>query len=299
MKTKLLKRRIVLSIILFLPFSTVYAESNLNMKHCKSVKIAAQAASKVYEVWSQSKRGSKPVRQKRFGSFSMLDYFMGNKDFGGLAVLFEYQGQCILSWKGTDFGDMRDIKADLFSLKGSSCKGVGQAKNKNVGNCGFGFKRQHDSIITSGLYSKLLKHVKTKCKNKKLIITGHSLGGALASIFSATIAVSNPILSQRSLTVTFGAPRVFGHKDGNRLHKVLKDRFLRIVSYGDPITSLPRAKVNFSMHFGEVIYLTTTGMLGEDWTYKSKHQNFSAYWNPSSVSKHKIQNYIDRVNRCH
>lgn len=272
---------------------------NLKMPHCQSVKVAARAASKVYQVWRATEYGKAAPSETQFESFTLLDHFYGGDEYGGIAALFEHDGRCVLSWKGTDFGDFRDIKADLFSLAGSNCMGFGDGKEKPVGNCGVGFRRQHEAILSAGLYDKLRERLEHSCKDKSLLITGHSLGGALAALFSATLQVSAPDISERSLTVTFGAPRVFGPEDGERYHRLLEGRALRIVSYGDPVTTVPRAIVNSSMHFGEVIYLTTTGLTGTDWTYSSKPQNFSAYWNPTTVGNHKMANYIERVDRCH
>ena len=278
---------------------TAVAEDKVKMRKCKSVKVAARASNKVYNVWKSIEHGKRAKPKKtKFGTFALLEHFYGGDEFGGLAALFKYNGRCVLAWKGTDFKDMRDIKADLFSLAGSTCKGFGGAKDKVVGNCGLGFRKQHDSIIKAGLFEKLKEHLKTSCKGKKLLITGHSLGGALASLFSATLSVSAPKLSKRSLTVTFGAPKVFGVKDADRFHKALKKRVLRFVSYGDPVTSLPRAQITKSKHFGNAIFLTTEGFIFKDPAYVAKKQNFSASWKPGASANHKMTKYIEQVTQC-
>jgi hypothetical protein len=83
-----------------------------------------------------------------------------------------------------------------------------------------------------------------KTKNRKLVTTGHSLGGGCAQIFSYFWIKQHP--SDNICCVTFGSPRVM---NGPLIEKYIgliskgKIHFERIITEGDPIADLsPKAK---------------------------------------------------------
>jgi hypothetical protein len=53
-------------------------------------------------------------------------------------------------------------------------------------------------------------------------VTGHSLGGAVASIAAGTIVASNPSLSNRLLLVTFGQPRTGDEGYANYINQMVR-----------------------------------------------------------------------------
>ena len=70
---------------------------------------------------------------------------------------------------------------------------------------------------------------------KNVVVTGHSLGGALATLFAAYLRDRNP--DENVTCITFGCPRV-----GNRAFSQHLDRVLtvkRIVVGNDPVTTIP------------------------------------------------------------
>lgn len=77
----------------------------------------------------------------------------------------------------------------------------------------------------------------------KLWVTGHSLGGALASLASAWIVYNRTIPRKNIILYTFGMPRV-GNKKYATEHDKLVNNSFRVVNYDDPVTHMPTQKYN-------------------------------------------------------
>uniref|UniRef100_A0A0D6QUS9 Fungal lipase-type domain-containing protein n=1 Tax=Araucaria cunninghamii TaxID=56994 RepID=A0A0D6QUS9_ARACU len=112
-------------------------------------------------------------------------------------------------------------------------------------------------------------------RNAKFIVTGHSLGGALAVLFSATLFVhkKEKLLEKLFAVYTFGQPRV-----GDEAFKDFMDtslnvnqpvpRYFRIVYSNDIVPRIPFDDPVFMFkHFGVCLYYTST--------YAQKRQNLA------------------------
>lgn len=93
--------------------------------------------------------------------------------------------------------------------------------------------------------------------NRPFFFTGHSLGGALATLSSLDISLTLDIPPSRIAVSTFGSPRV-----GNKAFQELYDSEIkmnwRVVAGGDLISRLP--KIGYR-HVGKKVILTSTGEL--------------------------------------
>lgn len=99
---------------------------------------------------------------------------------------------------------------------------------------------------------------------KKLWVTGHSLGGALATVMAAEMQGMLPITGVH----TFGQPRVVNEDAQAFLRTHYAGRFVRFVNAGDPVTTLPP---HFE-HVGSLIWFDATGALKPTGAVRSRRR---------------------------
>ncbi|RCN33808.1 triacylglycerol lipase [Ancylostoma caninum] len=84
----------------------------------------------------------------------------------------------------------------------------------------------------------VIRKLRATYPNYSIMFTGHSLGGALASLASTIYAHRNPILKDRIHLITFGQPRV-GNFEYAETHNRLVPNSWRIVHKYDLVAHLP------------------------------------------------------------
>lgn len=88
-----------------------------------------------------------------------------------------------------------------------------------------------------------LLSILSRYPNHKIVVTGHSLGGALATLASYYFALDPEFAKQTPITcINFGAPRVGGYKFSQAIHALQEMkllRILRVVNKSDSVTTLP------------------------------------------------------------
>lgn len=143
------------------------------------------------------------------------------------------QGFVVVVFRGTEATKFEDIAADLK---------VWKVKSDTKGRVHAGFKESCDD-----LYDEVLGWIVQNATKKKIIVTGHSLGAAIATLFASRIKADE--------LYTFGSPRV-----GNRTFvKTFTTPHWRFVNNNDVVTKVP--PIPFYYHDGELKYITSTGEL--------------------------------------
>jgi hypothetical protein len=110
-------------------------------------------------------------------------------------------------------------------------------------------------IVTSKLQSLLEEH-----KDAKFILTGHSLGGALAILFPTLLVVNQEMEMMEKLlgVYTFGQPRIGDRQLGRFMEPHLVrpvPKYFRVVYCNDIVPRLPYDDKTFLYkHFGECLY---------------------------------------------
>jgi len=101
--------------------------------------------------------------------------------------------------------------------------------------------------------------------SKTLWVTGHSLGGALATLFMALLTVADGDCAglvdfSFGGLYTFGAPRVGDRRFAQSLEAcpLLENRIFRVLNFGDPVPQLPRRYMGFR-HGGQAITINVKG----------------------------------------
>jgi len=137
---------------------------------------------------------------------------------GTQAILISTNKFIALAFRGTESTSIKDIKSDVKATK-VTCDSGGMVHS--------GFKQAYEEIAID-VQARLNQE---DLKDKPLFITGHSLGGALATIASKKISHIGGI----SACYTFGSPRV---GDADWVSDI-KTPVYRLVNSADCVTMMP------------------------------------------------------------
>jgi predicted lipase len=126
-----------------------------------------------------------------------------------------------------------------------------------------GYGKVHAGFLD--LYQTLAQQVydavKTFTPDRPCYVTGHSLGGALATIAALDLALKFPQLKNRIQLYTYASPRV-GNPDFATKHSQMLPNSYRVVNLGDSIPLTPPFQVygNQYSHVGQMwSFLVNTG----------------------------------------
>lgn len=165
-------------------------------------------------------------------------------------MVYSNKDDIVLGFRGTEPKELGDIAADLKAWK---------QKSKTAGRVHDGFYDETEKVwedVTSIINT-------TANKKKRLLICGHSLGGAMATIASSRLK------DRLDFCVTFGSPRV-----GNKVWLAANDfHHHRFVNNNDIVPKVPPAIMGFR-HHGELEYINYFG----DFRTPTWWQRFKDQW---------------------
>lgn len=149
---------------------------------------------------------------------------------GDTQLFYVYNNdKIIVGWRGTASAtdgitdlSFRPVKGDICDTK------IRCSELTPVGKVHTGFLKGYDLI--GKIFSNELRKIEDFSADKKLFLCGHSLGGALALIHSATLKRKLPLL------YTYGMPRTFTKDAVEHLSDVIH---FRHVNDQDPVPSVP------------------------------------------------------------
>lgn len=168
-------------------------------------------------------------------STEKLKFF--NKDGAQAYGMYTKTGEVVVVFRGTEPDTFNDIIADLKAWPSAS---------ETKGKVHDGFKDELNKI-----YPLILEWLGST-RDKTVIITGHSLGAAMASLFAAR-------LHQMDIDVelyTFGSPRV-GNREWAQQFKDIKA--YRFINNNDLVCRVPTSL--YYHHVGETYYFSYKGNL--------------------------------------
>jgi hypothetical protein len=169
----------------------------------------------------------------KFLNLKLIKTFDNN---GTQAILLENDTYMFLGFRGTEATSMKDIKSDIKATV-KICKTGGKIHS--------GFDDAFSQVAVE--IQQFLNQ--DEFKDKPIFITGHSLGGALATVAAKKITHKGGIAS----CYTFGSPRV-GNVDWST---DIKTPIYRVVNAVDPVTMLPPSGVTIELSswvFGFIPY---------------------------------------------
>ena len=152
-------------------------------------------------------------------------------------ALIEHKKFICLAFRGTD--EWQDWLDNLSAL----------STEEPYGDLHSGFNRSCEDIWNP-LFGKYQQAHK---KNPRpLYITGHSLGGGMATIAAAKLAHMDLPFSG---VYTFGQPRAAKRDTARMISKDCEGRYFRFQNNNDIVTRIPARLMNYS-HVGQCLYIT-------------------------------------------
>ncbi|MEI6428489.1 MAG: lipase family protein [Pseudanabaena sp. ELA607] len=154
----------------------------------------------------------------------------------------------VLAFRGTEPSKIQDWLTDLQFMQ---CKGPSGVN------------------VHSGFYEGLLvvweavkdKITELRQQEQSILLTGHSLGAALATLATAQLKEDMDIIANG--LYTFGSPRVGGKDFREYFNNSFADRAFRLVNNNDAVTRFP-PRINGYAHTGQFLYFDTDGDLHQE-----------------------------------
>ena len=149
-----------------------------------------------------------------------------------------------------------EVIADLSSV--IHCHAT-TLRGEVIGTSGLGMMKVYHTLRAFGLIDYIVGLMKKY--DSGLLITGHSIGGAVALLFTCELLMDYPELfdSKPINLINFGAPRVFTPSSAHKIHSLMKTKpkfsFIRVINKHDIISMLPSAKSHSLVHFGDVFFI--------------------------------------------
>lgn len=245
----------------------------MNLKDALMCAIASDA---VYCEWTECRKKLDEYIDSQYVT-RILDY-EGSQAYG-----FKRDADtAVIAFRGTD-PHINDIVANLM---------VWHDNSVTQGDVHTGFKRELDKI-----YPALLKWIKSRAINKTttVYVTGHSLGGAMASLCAARLHNEG----YNVILYTYGSPRVGDKKWASQFESIEVYRF---INCNDIVTVVPPHGLYH--HIGKVCYLDYNGKLhqGLSWIrrFHDKIRGLFRAWQKgepfSSLYDHESHRYVEKIN---
>jgi len=198
---------------------------------------------------------------------------------GSQAYRFRNDCDCVIACRGTEPNEWNDIRADANAAA---------VLAETAGKVHRGFKREVDDLWPM-LETALVSN------EQPLWFTGHSLGGAMATICAGRCFLSH-IDSNPEQLYTFGSPRV---GDRRYINFVNIDHF-RFVHNNDIVTRVPPAWMGYR-HAGTEVYIDRVGEIRRVGPIARRRDRWRGFvrglasWRIDHFSDHSINGYLDAI----
>ena len=184
---------------------------------------------------------SKPDEEKIIADLKAEDKkfisVTGESKNSSQAILVEHEDYLCMGFRGTD--ELKDW-LDNFNVK---------RKKMLFGKFHAGFANSLKDVWKP-LFNKY-QELRQK-KKRPLFLTGHSLGGSIATVAAARLIHQDlPFIS----VYTFGQPRTVDRRTARVFNAEAKSRFFRFHNNNDIITRVPSRTAGYS-HVGTCVYVT-------------------------------------------
>lgn len=241
-----------------------------------------------------------------FGYFG--DNFAGSVD---IISQGEEEGTLYIAFRGTYSKDDAWIDSD-FNKLGCDFLG-GKCVHRGFLNRYLQLKKDMNALI-----EEKVRQYKDKTNKdiKKIVVTGHSLGGALSTLAALDLQQNQKIFLEDNSKekkipvklITFCSPRVLSFEaydyviKNNILPQSTENGAIRIYRYGDVVASVPLGSMGYK-HFGEVFCITNAPRGFEAGEHKTVYSKIKSYfslrdwieWAKSFIGYHSIIGVLEDV----
>ena len=229
-----------LLLLFLLPFSTLCSYDEANSKeywyynsvaYCQPENIVNWKVSIVSKLYPQM-TDLRVYQNAKTDNLAFMGYNPETE-----TIILSFRGS-ILSFQNWLFQDL-----NLFKTNYPKCSGCQVHQ---------GFYQAYKNLPTDTMMSDL-KSLKSKYPNSKSVISGHSLGGAMAN-FAYMDACS--FLGQNDLLITYGSPRVGNYQFANFFNQndCGGGNRIRVVHNKDPIPHMPFKILGYQHAISEIFY---------------------------------------------
>lgn len=203
---------------------------------------------------------------------------------GAQGCMFKHTAnEWVIAFRGTQPEELGDVLADLKAWRNTS---------ETIGVVHAGFKNEIDK-----LYDDVLLYCKSKKikKTDKIIVTGHSLGAAMATLCASRLSHAGYDI----VLYNFGSPRV-GNKDwAEQFDNIPAHRF---VNNNDIVTKVP--PYGLFTHIGELHYINYYGNIRKSTWWQRFKDQMRGRWRAlqkfqffDGAFDHSMGLYADKVNK--
>lgn len=198
---------------------------------------------------------------------------------GAQAYILANQHDCVVVCRGTEPNEWNDIKADANAVA---------VVAETAGKVHRGFKKEVDD-----LWPRLEQALKEN--QKPLWFSGHSLGGAMATICAGRCKLAEIPSNPKGL-FTFGSPRV----GNNRYINFVQLPHYRWVNNNDIVARVPPAWMGYK-HSGRELYFNAFGKLRKYTAWRRFRDRWYGFfltlrkWKIDHLSDHSMNSYIEGI----
>lgn len=200
----------------------------------------------------------------------------------------------IVSFRGTEPDALKDWRTD------ARIKKVIWQQGNRLGEVHRGFYKALASVWPQ-VEAQIIQ---LRNNNQSIWFTGHSLGGALATLAVATVLFQSSINGFSGL-YTYGQPRIFDHELAKHFNKYVGKQAFRMVNNNDVVARVPPQVFGYS-HIGTLKYFDHDGKLHSD----GQLSWWARFWDriegriedlldlsPDGIGDHDMSEYINNCQK--
>lgn len=245
-----------------------------SLSHKERSLLFAKLSSIAYSDETEAAKAAKKL------GFTQTEFY--NRD-GAQAFRFATKTDMVIACRGTQPSEFNDIKADLRAIPTIS---------ETVSRVHKGFKSEVDELWP------MIREDIEDATTKKVWVTGHSLGAAMATIIASRLCLDDTLPTTNTEELyTYGSPRVGWRRYCNSL-PVVHHRWR---NNNDIVTTVPPILFGF-VHHGELCYIDHLGNVRKNMGYwAQKWDKLQGIWKGmkimriDSFSDHSIGDYIKHL----